>query len=89
MTPSSKVTLADLFMLKTPFILELFLFLVMQKNNLIRKLRLTSEAMTPQTGQELITIHIVSNISRSKGKQATKFCQLRKYNVTNIFLPKS
>ena len=40
--------------------------------------------MTSQTGQEIITIYIVFNISRNKGNQATKFCQSIKYNVTNI-----
>ena len=45
--------------------------------------------MTPQTGQQLITIHIVSNMSRSKGNQAMKFGQLIKYNIGNAFLEKS
>ena len=33
-----------------------------------------------------VTIHILPNISRSKGKQTTKFGQVIKYNVRNIFL---
>ena len=37
--------------------------------------------MTSQTGQQIIAIHILSNISRSKGIQATKFGPLIKYNV--------
>ena len=44
--------------------------------------------MASQTGQQIITIHILSNISRSKGSQAMKFDQLIKYNVQNIFLQK-
>ena len=42
--------------------------------------------MTPQAEQKLITIHILLNISRSKGKQTIKFDQLIEYNTSNIFL---
>ena len=42
--------------------------------------------MTLQTGQQVITIRILPNISRSKNNQATKLSQLIKYNVRNIFL---
>ena len=38
-----------------------------------------------QTGKQMITIHILPNISRSKGNQPLKFGELRKYNVRNIF----
>ena len=38
---------------------------------------------------QTITIHILTNISRSKGNQITKFGQLIKYNMKNIFLEKS
>ena len=34
-------------------------------------------------------IHILSNISRSKGNQSMNFGQLIEYNVKNIFLEKS
>ena len=36
--------------------------------------------MTSQTGQQAITIHILFNIVRSKGKQATIFGHLIEYN---------
>ena len=36
-----------------------------------------------------MVIHILPNISRSKGNQAMKFGQLVKYNMRNIFLEKS
>ena len=36
-----------------------------------------------------IAIHILPNISRSKGNQTMKFGQLMEYNMTNIFLVKS
>ena len=48
-------------------------FLVVQQNNLIRKIRLISNFMT----------------SRSKGNQTMKFGQLIEYNMRNIFLEKS
>ena len=35
--------------------------------------------MTSETGQPIITIHIFSNISRSKGNQEMKFGQLIEY----------
>ena len=37
--------------------------------------------MTTQAGQQLITIKILQNISRSKGNQTIKFGQLLKYNI--------
>ena len=55
-------------------------FLVTEKNGLRRKLRLISKFMTSQTGQQVITIHILFNIVRSKGKQATIFGHLIEYN---------
>ena len=41
--------------------------------------------MTSQTGQQIIIIQILPNISRSKGNQAMKFIQLIKYSVRNTF----
>ena len=38
-----------------------------------------------QTGQQIITIHILSNISERKDNQAMKFGQLMEYNMRNIF----
>ena len=60
--------------------------LVMQKNGLIRKLMLIPELVTSQTGQQIIAIHILRNISRSKDNQEMKFGQLIEYNMRNIFL---
>ena len=48
----------------------------MWENDLIRELRLILKLMTLQTGQQMITINILSNISRSHGKQTMKFGQL-------------
>ena len=59
-----------------------------RKNDLIRKIRLTKKFMTSQPGQQTIAIHILTNISQSKGKQTIKFGQLIEYNKRNIFLQK-
>ena len=45
--------------------------------------------MTSQPGQQTIAIHILPNITRSKGNQAIKFGQLIEYNMRNIFVEKS
>ena len=45
--------------------------------------------MTSQTGKQTIAIHILPNISRSKGNQAMKFGQLIEYNMGNIFFDKT
>ena len=52
------------------------------------ELRLISKFMTSQSGQQIITMHILSNISRSKDNKTVKFGQLIKYNQRNIFLQK-
>ena len=44
--------------------------------------------MTSQTGQPIIAIDILSNISRSKSNQTMKFGQLTEYN-RNVFLEES
>ena len=44
--------------------------------------------MTSQPGLETIPIHILSNISQSKGNQTMEFGQLMKCNKRNILLQK-
>ena len=39
-----------------------------------------------QPGNQIITIHILPNNSRSKSNETMKFGQLIKYNMRNIFL---
>ena len=56
---------------------------------MIRKLLLISKFMTSQAGQQKTSVHILPNISRSKGNQAMKFGQLIEFNIRNIFLEKS
>ena len=60
----------------------------MYENDLLRKIRLISKFMTSQHGTQTNTIHILLNISRSKGNLAMSFCQLIEYNMRNIFLEK-
>ena len=45
--------------------------------------------MTTGTGKEMITIHTLSNISRSKTNQIMKLGQLIEHDMRNIFLEKS
>ena len=44
--------------------------------------------MMSQTGLQTIAIHILHNISQSKGNKTMKFGQLIEYNKGNIFLQK-
>ena len=44
--------------------------------------------MTSQPGEQTITIHILSNISQSKGNQTMKFGLVIEYNKGNIFFKK-
>ena len=41
--------------------------------------------MTSQSGQQTITIHILRNISQSKGNQTMKLGQLIECNKRNMF----
>ena len=44
--------------------------------------------MTSQTGRQIITKHLLANISRSKDNQTMKLGQLIENNMRNIFLEK-
>ena len=44
--------------------------------------------MKSQSGLQTIAIHILPNISQSKGNQTMKFYQLIEYNKRNTFLQK-
>ena len=61
----------------------------MYKNSLIKKIRSIFKFLTSQPGQQTITIHILPNISKSKGNQTMKFSQLIEYNITNTSVGKS
>ena len=45
--------------------------------------------MTSQTIQQIIIIHMLSNISRSKGNQTMDFGQMTENNMRNVFIEKS
>ena len=44
--------------------------------------------MTSQLGLQTIAMHILPNISQSKGNRAIKFGQLIEYNKISVFLEK-
>ena len=44
--------------------------------------------MAPQPGKQIITIHILLNISKRSGNQLIKYGQLIEYNMRNIFFDK-
>ena len=66
-----------------------FEFLVMCKNDLIRKIRLISKFIRSQPAKQAIALHIMPKISRSKDNWTMEFGQLIEYNMRNIFLQKS
>ena len=45
--------------------------------------------MTLQPRKQIIAVHILPNISRSKSNETIKFGQLIEYNIRNIFLEKA
>ena len=69
-------------MLKVFFFLEIFTLLSWHfgyvEKRIDKKLRSISKLMTSQTGQQINTIHILPNISRSESNQPVKFGQLIK-----------
>ena len=52
------------------------------------KTRVSLKYFVSYCGLETIAIHILPNISQSKGNQTMKFGQLIEYNKRNIFLQK-
>ena len=56
----------------------------MYKTGLIRKIMLILKFMTSQSGLQTIPIHILPNVSRTKGNQTMKFNQLIEYNMRKI-----
>ena len=58
----------------------------MYKYGLIRKLRLILKSVSSQTGQQIITMHLLPSISRSEGNQAKKFIYLIECNMKTTFL---
>ena len=50
------------------------------------RLSLILKVLTLQTGQQIITIHILPNLSKSKASQIMKCNIITKYNIRNIFV---
>ena len=69
--------------IKTAFYFDLKSLFVLF-HHVQKQLRLISEFIS-RSGKQLILIHILPNISRSKGNQTIKFCQLTEYNIKDIF----
>ena len=80
-------------MLKALFTLEIFEFLPWIFSHVEKRLdkitRLILQFMTSQTGNQIIVIHILHNISASKCNQAMNFVHLIDYNARNISPQKS
>ena len=78
-------------MLKVLFLRKIFKFLsrlfVYVGKRLDKKVTV-SKFMTSQTGQQIIIVHILPNIPRSKGNQTMKLSQVIEYNRI-FFLEKS
>ena len=74
------------FVLKALFVLGIFTFLSWLfgcvEKRLNKKAKVISKFMTSKTGQQIITIYMLPNISRSKGNQARKFGHLE--NIARI-----
>ena len=81
------------FTLKVFFVLKIFNFFSWLFGDveklLDRKNQVNFKIMTSQLGKQTIAVHILLNISRSKGNQTMKTGQLTEYKMRNIFLEKS
>ena len=58
----------------------------MKKESFIKKSWLIAKPMMSQTRQQIITIHILPNISKGNDNQAMKLGHLVKYSAKNTFL---
>ena len=89
--PFKMIENAFYFMLKALYVLGVFTFLSWHLGYVEKQLdkKINSKFMTSQTGQQIITMHIICNISRSKDNQTMKFGQLIEDNMINFFLEKS
>ena len=75
------------FVLKALFVLEIFKFLSWLCGY-VEKHFDNFKFMTSEAGQQISTIHILPNISRSKGNKTMNFFQLIEYNMINTFIEK-
>ena len=75
------------FMLKAIFVYKMFKFLSWVFGHVGKRLDKKATVNFKIYEKQIIAIHILPNISRSKGNQAMKFGQLSEYNMRNIFKP--
>ena len=87
-SPLKMMRNAFYFGLKALFVLKIFVLTFWSCRKTTWLERLISKFMTSQPGKQIIAIHMLPNISRSKGNQTTKFGQSMKYNLRNIYLQK-
>ena len=76
----NKVLNAFYFMFKALFVLKIsnfcWLFFGHAGKPIDKKTKVNFKILTSQTGEQIVTIHILPNISRSTDKQTMKFDQL-------------
>ena len=87
-SPLKMMKNAFCFILTALFVFKILKFLPRLFDHVGKTARLTSKFMTSHPDLQAIAIHILPNISQSKGNQTMKFGQLIEYNKRNIFLPK-
>ena len=79
-------------MLQTLSVLQIFRFLSWLFDHvgkqLNKKTKVNFETCDVQTEKQVIAIQILPNILRSKDNQTAKFCQLKEYNMRNVFQAK-
>ena len=61
-------------------------FFVHLGKSLDKKTKVDFEIMNLKSEKQTVAIHILSNISKRKGNQTTKFGQLIQYNVGDFFI---
>ena len=78
--------MASYFTLNALFVLKIFTFLFLTFWSCLKTAWLEK---WKKPGKQTIAVHILPNISRSKGNQTIKFGQLIDHNISNIFFEKS
>ena len=80
-----KISKSAYFIIQDHFFLEIFAFLSWLFGYVEKRL---DKIATSQTRQKIILIHILSDISKSKGNQEMKVAELIKDSTRNVFIQK-
>ena len=91
-SPLKMIKNAFYFTSKALFVLKIFKFLSWLFGHVAKRLDKKDQVnlkLASQPGEQTIAIHILPNISRSKGNQTIKFGQLIECKMRNIFPEKS